>query len=52
MRNMGIQKRYQKPVEEFVKRVLEQYKDKIASIILFGSVARGEAKGDSDVDIL
>jgi predicted nucleotidyltransferase len=49
---MKIQNRYRKPVAEFVRRVLENYKDKIDSIILFGSVARGEAREDSDVDIL
>jgi len=49
---MEIQKRFQEPVREFVKVALEKYGDKIESIILFGSVARGEAKEDSDVDIL
>lgn len=49
---MQIQEKYQKAVEEFVRRVRGKYKDKIDSIILFGSVARGEAKEDSDVDIL
>jgi len=52
MKDMRIQKRYREAVEEFVRRVLERYKDKIESIILFGSVARGEAKEDSDIDIL
>lgn len=52
MRNMEIPKKYQKPVKEFVKKALEQYKDKIDSIILFGSVARGEAREDSDIDVL
>ncbi len=52
MRNMRVPDKYQKPVEEFVKKALEQYKDKIDSILLFGSVARGEAREDSDVDIL
>ena len=47
-----IQKKYQEPVIEFVKVALEKYGEKIESIILFGSVARGEAKEDSDIDIL
>jgi len=51
-RYMRIQKRYQKAVDEFLKRVLEKYRDKIDSIILFGSVARGVAKEESDIDIL
>jgi len=49
---MQIQKKYRGAVEEFVRRVLERYRDKIDSIILFGSVARGEAKEDSDIDVL
>jgi len=49
---MKIQKRYQEAVDEFMKRVLEKYRDRIESIILFGSVARGVAKEESDVDIL
>ncbi len=49
---MKIQKRYQEPVREFVKVALEKYGDKIEGIILFGSVARGKAKEDSDIDVL
>ena len=52
MKDMQIQKKYRGAVEEFVRRVLERYRDKIDSIILFGSVARGEAKEDSDIDVL
>ena len=37
---------------EFVEKVLDKYSDRIDSIILFGSVARGEAKEESDIDIL
>jgi len=49
---MEIQKKYQEPLIEFVNVALEKYGEKIESIILFGSVARGEGKGDSDIDIL
>jgi len=49
---MELQKRYQRAVDEFMKRVLDTYRTRIESIILFGSVARGEAKEDSDIDIL
>ena len=48
----NLQKRYRKPIEEFVRRALERYRDRIEGIILFGSVAREEGKEDSDVDIL
>jgi predicted nucleotidyltransferase len=41
---MKILDKYRKAVDEFVERVLDKYSDRIDSIILFGSVARGEAK--------
>jgi len=49
---MKNQEKYQEAVNEFVRRALRRYEDKIDSIILFGSVARGEATEDSDIDIL
>jgi len=49
---MKISEKYRKAADEFVRRALEKYGDKIDSIILFGSVARGEAKEDSDIDVL
>ena len=49
---MKIKEKYQKVMNEFVRRALEEYGDKIDSIILFGSVARGEAGKESDIDIL
>ena len=49
---MHIQTRYQEAVDEFLRRVLEKYRNKIEGIILFGSVARGDAREDSDVDLL
>ena len=49
---MKNQERYRKPIVEFVRRALERYRDEIEGIILFGSVARGEGKEDSDVDVL
>ena len=52
MKDKQIQKRYQEAVKEFVRRAIGKYRDKIDSIILFGSVARGEAREDSDIDIL
>ncbi|MBE8540655.1 nucleotidyltransferase domain-containing protein [Geoglobus acetivorans] len=47
-----IEARYRKAIDEFVRRAIEEYGDMVESIILFGSVARGEAKEDSDIDIL
>ena len=36
----------------FVKTLKEKFRDKIDRIILFGSVARGEDKESSDIDVL
>ncbi len=45
-------KRRQKAVEDFVRRASQEYGDRIRSITLFGSVARGTAVKDSDIDLL
>ena len=44
--------RRQKAFEEFVKRATQKYGDRIRSITLFGSLARGTAVEDSDIDLL
>lgn len=49
---MQLQERYRKAVDEFVRRAKEQYGDRVEKIILFGSVARGEAREGSDIDLL
>lgn len=49
---MQNQENYQEAVNEFVKRAWGKYEEKIDRIILFGSVARGEAHEGSDIDIL
>ncbi|PIP13947.1 MAG: hypothetical protein COX49_00720, partial [bacterium (Candidatus Stahlbacteria) CG23_combo_of_CG06-09_8_20_14_all_40_9] len=53
---MGDKDIYQKKQEAlnlFIKRLFENgVKDKIARIILFGSVAEEKATEDSDIDIL
>ena len=42
-----------KALEDFTQRLLaSDVKDQIAKIILFGSVVRGDARQDSDVDVL
>jgi predicted nucleotidyltransferase len=46
------EERSQKAVEEFVRRASQEYGDRIRSIILYGSVARGTASEDSDIDLL
>ncbi|MDI6760002.1 MAG: nucleotidyltransferase domain-containing protein [Candidatus Brocadiaceae bacterium] len=39
-------------VREFKERLEEVYKDNLKGVILFGSAARGEFKGESDIDVL
>jgi predicted nucleotidyltransferase len=36
---------------KFTKKVLEKYGSLIKSVVLFGSIARGDATPDSDVNI-
>ncbi len=43
---------YRDTASEFARRILQRYRDEIHSIVLYGSVARGAAGEDSDVDIL
>jgi predicted nucleotidyltransferase len=44
---------HEQAFEEFAARMTEQWTDEIKQIILYGSVARGEARGiDSDVDVM
>nr|WP_321352172.1 nucleotidyltransferase domain-containing protein [uncultured Methanoregula sp.] len=51
-RIMPIQERYEPVIRQFARRAQEQYPAHIAKIILFGSVARGEDRADSDIDLL
>lgn len=39
-------------VQEFKQRLLAEFSDEIVSVIVFGSVARGEDKSDSDIDVM
>ena len=48
--NLGMET-YQPFVDAWVEMVEENLGDKILSMVLFGSACRGQAKGDSDLDI-
>lgn len=45
-------KDYRKIAEELARHLKAKYGDRIEKVILFGSVARGEYREDSDVDLL
>ncbi|GFO96795.1 DNA polymerase subunit beta [groundwater metagenome] len=47
-----MQKEYVELIMEYCSAIKNHFRDKLVSICLFGSVARGEAKPDSDIDIL
>ena len=49
---MSIQKRYETVIRQFVRQVQERYTTHIDKIILYGSVARGDANADSDIDVM
>jgi predicted nucleotidyltransferase len=47
-----LQAEYRDIAAEYAQRVKEHFGDRLVSICFFGSVARGEASPDSDVDVL
>lgn len=48
----GLHGRYGKALKAFTDRVLKELGDRVESIVVYGSVARGEAGEDSDIDVL
>jgi len=45
-------KRYENTLNELKESLMRELKDGIKSIVVYGSVARGEAGEESDIDIL
>ncbi len=43
---------YERLLRHFLALVREEYKDEIITVALYGSVARGEAKPNSDLDLI
>ncbi|AIY90688.1 nucleotidyltransferase domain-containing protein [Geoglobus acetivorans] len=41
----------EKALDSFMRRI-EKFRDIIVKVVVFGSYARGEAKEDSDIDVL
>ena len=46
------QKEYRQLMEFILARLIENFQEKLVSIVLFGSIARGEGKSESDLDLL
>jgi uncharacterized protein len=49
---MNLPSPFKDALEKFVSEAVQTYPDEILRIILFGSLARGEAREDSDMDIM
>lgn len=49
---MLMENKYDALINEYCAALREHFGDGLISICVFGSVARGEAKADSDIDIL
>ncbi len=49
---MVVVTKHQKVIDALKEQLLAEFADEVHSIVLFGSVARGEANADSDVDVL
>jgi predicted nucleotidyltransferase len=47
-----LSERYRKVAAEFARRVTAALDSEVDSVVLYGSVARGEARRDSDIDVL
>lgn len=43
---------HRKIAQDFARRLKAKYGDRVEQVILFGSVARGEHRDDSDIDML
>ena len=49
---MVTETKYRHVVEALTEKLLAELREQIHSIVLFGSVARGKATDDSDIDVL
>jgi len=51
-KNRKMEKSHKKAIELFTKKAKEALKNNLEDILVYGSVARGEAHRNSDIDII
>ena len=49
---MSYKNEYQKLIQELLVRIKDYYAERLISVAIFGSVARGTFRPDSDIDLL
>ncbi len=49
---MAVEPKYERVIDLLKSKLLAEFGSEVHSIVLFGSVARGEATADSDIDVL
>lgn len=49
---LRLQGRYRKALRTLMNRIVKELGSRIDSIVVYGSVARGEAREGSDIDVL
>ena len=49
---MAVEPTYKRVIDLLKDKLLAEFGSEVHSIVLFGSVARGEATADSDIDVL
>jgi Nucleotidyltransferase domain. len=47
-----MQEPYKSLLEKLTKLLQEEFQDRLVSVVLYGSVARGDNRNDSDIDLL
>jgi nucleotidyltransferase len=47
-----MQEPYKSLLEELTKLLQEEFQDKLISVVLYGTIARGDNRKDSDIDLL